>query len=215
MSILSKQGSNSLVFACLLFVNGCTSTKIAPLIADQPITYADLKPCLELRGRSQASARLAECSQCSVIVQPSERYDKNDSNLTGLLALPDDIYEITVPSGQYWYDLDRKVEAPQGDEGGGLTSTWLIKLTKHHVEQKWFTLMLQAKRVQESKPFDVAYEKNKVVAIDKLNNIIDGMDGELSFYVNDASWFYSNNKGRIVVNIKRMKNSIHDHCDSP
>lgn len=181
-------------------ITGCTSTQIDAQVIDQPLSsifYGTDQPCRGITA-IKPEYQLQVGESCWFIVQPSVRYFQPNidhvqfGNGTGLKINASDVYEVTIPADQFWYDKARRSPAPQGDTGGSITKR--LGFIKHHKDVCWFALMATVNHNDE---------QAKILLKD-TNNIISGLNGELSFYVNDASSFYGNNSGRIVVRIKRI-----------
>ncbi|MDD2664464.1 MAG: hypothetical protein PHD19_11995 [Dechloromonas sp.] len=174
---------------------GCASVVVDPQAVDQflPEQAANGASCRELNAPGSNG------KSCRFIVQPGVRYDQQ-GNRTGIHVKPDERYRITLPDKQFWYDLDRRVPAPDGDSGGGITKC--MGFTKHHTELKWFALMATVKPLGPRSAFP-GDPHAKAISTGK-DVFCPAVEGELSFYVNDAAWFYDNNSGRILVVIERL-----------
>lgn len=180
---------------------GCTSVDIAALPVDQPLPeFPKDKLC-----RVQPEGVLKEGESCWFIVQPGVRYDQ-EGNGTGLLIKPNQHYEIVVPGAQYWYDLDRRVPAPDGDSGGEITK--YFGFTKHRTEYKWFALLANVRRSADD-PAEFDPCKTVPQPITQAQGMFWALTtGELYFYVNDAAWFYDNNSGRVLIEIRRWRDGM-------
>jgi hypothetical protein len=208
-------------------ISGCTSTKIVDQPSDQPLDQIlalvgkeGIFSCLEHKAEidttrfadSTARAGLRELKvnqSCWLIIQPQVRprrpndpptadelryFKPHIGNGSGLYLSKDQTYKVCIPHGSdfSWYDLDRKVTKPEGDKGGRLTRH--LSFMKLHKEQDWFHLNATT---------DNRVSEHPVSALTPLT----GLEGELTFYVNDApdEGKYDNNLGRILIVIHRTK----------
>lgn len=203
-----------------LLLTGCAVIGISPQPIDYPLdtTSMSLFPsCLTLPPehtdviQAPTSKRLNVMktgTACWLVVQPGvlprkpeqaltfdtmRGFTPHIGNGTGLLIGGNEDYEIWVPSSHtppFWYDLDRKIGTPCGDQGGGITR--FMNFTKLHVGQHWFALY--------------ATTDNDPDLGQQVPGIVSFLDGELTFYVNDTPYemFYNNNQGRLLVLIKRL-----------
>lgn len=182
-------------------LSACASVNIASLPVDQPLPDLTNKDLC----RTLPQGRLPVSQSCWFIIQPGVRYDQA-GNGTGLLVGANEHYEVRIHGDQFWYDLDRRVAAPGGDCGGGITK--LLGFTKHHTEHKWFALLANL-RPSLGDPKTVVSSATVPRQITKENGMFfPQTSGELYFYVNDAAWFYDNNSGRILVEILRWPDGV-------
>lgn len=167
----------------LAVLPGCMSIHTGPQAIDWPLPQITSlpPPC----GRLPIPGKLGENENCFAIVQSENKFSD-----IGLTVTNGEHYRISVPGTQFWIDRDRRVPAPQGDDGSPLTRH--LSALKRHPKANWFALMAtssktsgQAQDVSQS-PIFVATE-----------------NGPLLLYPNDASFAYGNNHGRIMVVIQR------------
>jgi len=187
-SVLTIKWAALAALALSLF--GCASIKVSPQPIDSTmpaeVKIEKVPYCLALRSENgvEGKSALPPGKECWFVVQSEKIY-----NSTGLYLNSTDTYQITVPSGQFWYDKDRKVSAPNGDDGSWLTKH--LSFMKRHPGEKWFALMATV-----NKQHDAAFK------ISSETNTPSGLQGTLYLYANDNIHFYGNNQGRIWVKIR-------------
>ena len=115
----------------------------------------------------------------------------NPANPTGLFVKRNEEYEITVPGGQKWCDASYTNQPPSGDVGSFFMN--LFAWLKKDRSAKWFTMIAEIQG--EGVPYDMACS----------SLLRAGRCGNLLLYANDARGFYWNNKGKILVEIRRVK----------
>ncbi len=209
----------ALAAGALALLAGCASNQFAEHRIDQPLPFASvwetnpgMPPCLSLQGNVKKAPKapqkynhrferpflhgLASGSSCWFVVQSGVHFEDTDGG-TGLALEPHSCYTITVPeaASRTWYDKDRRAPAPQGDTGRFITK--LLGSMKKDDKHNWFALMATAS------------DSNNPQHVRSGSRLI-GMAGELSFYVNDATLFYDNNFGNLLVVIKRESDHIGD-----
>lgn len=181
--------------ALALSLFGCTSINVSPQPTDtaKPVEVEreKLLSCLDPKAvtTSEGMSTLESGEACWFVVQSELIY-----NSTGLTLRASDVYEITVPPGQFWYDKERRVSAPLGDGGSWLTKH--LSFLKRHREQPWFALLATVTN-KEDEP-DVA-----VIPINCKTKIF-ARTGNLYLYANDSRHFYGNNQGRIWIRIRNV-----------
>lgn len=205
-------------------LSGCTNTKITPQPSDQPLDKIvahvgkkGISSCLAHKPSnttwftdSTARKGLRELNvdqSCWLIVQPQVRprrpnapstfdelqyFKPHLGNGSGLYVRKNQVYEVTIPNPDdfSWYDQNRQVTRPAGDKGESWTR--YLDFTKLHKEQDWFHLNATT---------DNRVPEHPVSALTSIT----GLEGELTFYVNDAPYeeTYDNNQGRILIVIHR------------
>lgn len=129
-------------------------------------------------------------------------------SLTGIsVKEAGEIYCISVPPNQVWFDAGRRNTPPDGEKG-----SWIMNLaTKRHPEVGFFALMVAVKSTDNTtgqtarlvkEPLNFQYVAKEL--------------GELVFYPNDAAnpvgdpaYYYKNNYGYIWVTITRCAAKAH------
>lgn len=161
---------------------GCMSIHASPQALDWPLPQRiSLPPPCAAKDPS----KLAENGSCFAIVQSESKF----SNI-GLTVTRGEYYRISVPGIQLWFDKDRHVPAPQGDEGSPLIRH--ASAFKRHPVANWFALMATTSK-SSGQAQDIG--RNPVFEVTE--------DGPLLLYPNDASFTYGNNHGRIMVVVQR------------
>jgi len=181
--------------ALALSLFGCASINVSPQPTDTAkpaeVERDKLQSCLASKAvtTSKSMSTLESGEACWFVVQSELIY-----NSTGLTLKASEVYEITVPPGQFWYDKGRRVSAPLGDEGSWLTKH--LSFIKRHREQPWFALMAIVKNTEE--------EPDSAAIPIKCKTMIFARTGNLYLYANDSRHFYGNNQGRIWIRIRNV-----------
>jgi hypothetical protein len=117
-----------------------------------------------------------------------------------------ELYRLTIPQDQFWYDDTRLSKPLSGDEG-----TWFMNLFgawKRHPRSKWFALMAVVLPDADS--------DKEVLGQDLVRSaiLVVPQSGQLALYPNDASigvfgrcFFYANNHGLIWALVERCNES--------
>jgi len=190
--------STSLVVA-LGLLSGCALTHTEQQKSDSPL------PVVLLDGSVKTcTPYLTEGAQCLAPVLAGAWFSN-----TGVSVKPCEVYQVTVPASQFWFDATRRNQPPKGDKGSALMN--LAASWKRHPDALWFALMAATLptelRGKQSEALDLPAQDlsaHPLVRIDK--------PGELVLYPNDArlpllkpKYFYGNNQGQIWVLIQRIK----------
>lgn len=176
---MSRRAASGLALLASIALGGCLSVASGPQAIDAPLPAFAGRSCAEKPGRQV----LAPGELCFFIVQA-----ENKASRTGLDVAPGERYRIEVPGAQFWYDKERRVPAPQGDDGSWLTRH--AGITKRHPESAWFALIAGT---------NDGFSQN----VGRPGMLVVGGHGELILYPNDAAFAYGNNHGRILVSIRR------------
>lgn len=167
-----------LLLCLLLSACGCGSRIDAANGADLSLTTAPL--CGHL-----SEGRLPPGQTCAAVVQAREPY-----NLVGVRLEAGERYRITVPGNQIWWDWKRPNRAPRGEKGN-----WLMRLLPSRYKQapqfQWFTLVADSTGHNSRHDLDASPDFTAATA------------GWLVLYANDVPCLYCNNRGAIVVEVRR------------
>ncbi len=172
---VSPRAASALALLTSVALGGCLSVASGPRAIDAPLPISTAQPCV---GKV-----LKPGERCFFIVQA-----ENKASRTGLDVAPGQRYRIEVPAAQFWFDKERRVPAPQGDDGSWLTRH--AGITKRHPESAWFALIAGT---------DDGFFQD----VSRTGTLVIGGHGELLLYPNDAAFAYGNNHGRILVSIQR------------
>ena len=172
---VSPRAASVLALLASVALDGCLSVASGPRAIDAPLPISTAQPCV---GKV-----LKPGERCFFIVQA-----ENKASRTGLDVAPGQRYRIEVPAAQFWFDKERRVPAPQGDDGSWLTRH--AGITKRHPESAWFALIAGT---------DDGFFQD----VSRTGTLVIGGHGELLLYPNDAAFAYGNNHGRILVSIQR------------
>ncbi len=172
---VSPRAASALALLASVALGGCLSVASGPRAIDAPLPISTAQPCV---GKV-----LKPGERCFFIVQA-----ENKASRTGLDVAPGQRYRIEVPAAQFWFDKERRVPAPQGDDGSWLTRH--AGITKRHPESAWFALIAGT---------DDGFFQD----VSRTGTLVIGGHGELLLYPNDAAFAYGNNHGRILVSIQR------------
>jgi len=176
---VSPRAASGMALLTSIALGGCLSVGNETHAIDTPLPAVAGWPCAGKAGRQV----LAPGERCFFIVQA-----ENKASRTGLDVAPGQRYQIEVPAAQFWFDKERRVPAPQGDDGSWLTRH--AGITKRHPESAWFALIAGTD--------DGFYQD-----VSRTGTLVIGGHGELFLYPNDAAFAYGNNHGRILVSIRR------------
>ena len=171
------------------FFAGCTAINYKSLPVDSASpTNAKKCPAKLLANDGECDARI---------------YADQWATPTGIqVSEANEVYCITVPSNQVWFDAERRNTPPSGEEG-----SWIMKrFEKRHPESGYFSLMVAVQ------PDPLALKTNGAEAVAGLTNsrYKAMFTGALVLYPNDAigpsgndDYFYKNNSGYVWVSISR------------
>lgn len=176
---VSPRTASVLALLASVALGGCLSVASGPRAIDAPLPAFAGRSCAEKPGRQE----LTPGEHCFFIVQA-----ENKASRTGLDVAPGQRYRIEVPAAQFWFDKERRVPVPQGDDGSWLTRH--AGITKRHPESAWFALIAGT---------DDGFFQD----VSRTGTLVIGGHGELLLYPNDAAFAYGNNHGRILVSIRR------------
>lgn len=119
-------------------------------------------------------------------------------------VLPGEVYQVTVPSGQFWFDLNRRSAPPRGDAGNWIMH--LLASQKRLPGANWFSLIATTVSTDHGAPIELPGRQD----IGKSGVYTVRYAGSLAFYPNDAvgpatdpMYYYRNNSGQIWLTITR------------
>lgn len=197
--------------ACFcLGLPGCVAVKYDTLAFDSQRPATDAPPCL--------THSLDKVPECLALVRANQWYSP-----TGVQVIAGTTYRIVAPSGQQWFDANRRNTPLCGEDG-----SWIMNLyekKKRAVDSKWFSVIgvvlrpeaeLSVERTQLSQHPQGVCAKD-AVHLDWGSYTADA-SGELALFPNDAigppeqpAFFYGNNAGQIWVLISICTNG----CKQP
>jgi len=123
---------------------------------------------------------------------------KEPENAVGIIIKKGQEYSFTVKGNQFWYDLDRKNEPLCGESGSWLMNSFLLFKDKKSKNSLWFSVIAEVKN--ENKLYDLCSKDKKTTG-----SLIATGSGMLIMYANDVEGYYDNNRGKIRVEILRIK----------
>ncbi|MCF7967479.1 MAG: hypothetical protein K9L79_18360 [Methylobacter tundripaludum] len=186
--------NNFLLMATVLasfVITSCASYK--PVRYDSQLPTSELPPCFNVPKKT-----LAEGASCIALVEAD-----NKESRTGLNVKLGEKYLVSAPGRQAWFDLNRRNTPLCGENGSLLMKLFSFK--KRSANALWFSVLAEVipSKDPKSAPQDLCANK----AVFEAN-----ADGELVLYPNDAEgffwdkdYFYSNNYGKIWVEIQHQK----------
>jgi hypothetical protein len=180
-----------LTVICLLssiLLSGCASD--CPNKEDSPEPVSNMKLCENMKT-------LPIGTSCRVSVTAGD-FETH----VGLTVIRHEEYKVTVPCDQVWYDCTRRNLPLCGEEGSFMMN--LLSFKKRQKDALWFSVIAEVKADDKKSTYydlcKVADSSSKKTAkFDVMN------DGELIMYPNDADGYYFNNRGKIWLEIQRLK----------
>lgn len=171
-------------------ITSCASYK--PVRYDSQLPISKLPSCFNVPEKT-----LAEGMSCIALVEADNRESR-----TGLNVKSGEKYLVSAPGRQAWFDLNRRNTPLCGENGSLLMKLFSFK--KRSANALWFSVLAEVipSKDPKSTPHDLCEE-----SVFEAN-----ANGELVLYPNDAEgffwdkdYFYSNNYGKIWVEIQHQK----------
>lgn len=190
---MKKFGLNNLIMLflawSLLLLSGCTSNSSkCPSVVDSPKPENITSLCYQTKYLSIGN-------NCHVLIEA----DNYATNL-GLVVKKYQQYQVLVPDNQIWYDCTRRNTPLCGEDGSFFMN--LLAFKKKHKKALWFSVIAEVKSTENVSAYDLCEIASKPYKSAKLDITYDGM---LLIYPNDAVNFYDNNRGKIWLEIQRLK----------
>ena len=193
--IMTKFRITSLVsLFSFILLSSCASDGDCPNVKDSPEPASNLMSCKQVKA-------LAIGSSCRTSIAAIDA--ETD---VGLTVKQNEEYKVEVTDcNQVWKDCTRRSFPLCGEAG----SFWmdLVAFKKKQPDALWFSVIAEIRPVNNKNP--ISYDLcGKITDRDTARTAIfevvnDG--GELFMYPNDAEDHYDNNRGKIWLDIQRVK----------
>lgn len=164
--------------------------------------------CPYLRDSPEPTKKMTRCDQVKELTIGSSCRmfiaAEDSETHVGLAVKQNEEYKVEVPdSNQVWKDCTRRSFPLCGEPGSWLMNTFF---TKKLPDALWFSVIAEVKPVDDKKStsYNLCGEKsNRDTARTATFEVVN--DGELIMYPNDAEDHYDNNRGKIWLEIQRVK----------
>jgi hypothetical protein len=183
-----------LTVICLLssiLVLSCARDSDCPYVKDSLKPVSNMTLCHEIKSLRKTGT----ISRVSVSAGDFETH-------VGLTVIQHEEYKVIVPPDQVWYDCTRRNLPLCGEEGSfGMNLPFFKKRQK---DALWFSVIAKVKTDDKKSTYydlcKLADSSSKKTAKFEVENC-----GELIMYPNDDEDYYDNNRGKIWLEIQRLK----------
>lgn len=174
-----------------ILVSSCARDSDCPYVKDSPKPVSNMSLCNEIKSLPVVG------TSCRVSVDAGD-FETH----VGLTVIHHEEYKVIAPPDQVWYDCTRRNLPLCGEEGSFMMN--LLSFKKRQKDALWFSVIAEVKTDDKKSTYydlcKVADSSSKKTAKFEVIN-----DGELIIYPNDADGYYCNNRGKIWLEIQRLK----------